>query len=126
MPDYQQAKIYKLVCNITNKCYIGSTCQTLPQRLKGHVYDSNRTKLCSSKEIIDGGNYSIILLEEFPCNSNNELLKKEYHYMDIIECINKIRGGIITDEMIKKWDMAIERRKQKKRERYQKNKNKNI
>jgi hypothetical protein len=38
MPDYQLAKIYKIVCNITCDVYIGSTCEPiLARRLAGHV-----------------------------------------------------------------------------------------
>ena len=37
MNKYQNAKIYKIVCNITNKIYIGSTCEPkLSRRLAGH------------------------------------------------------------------------------------------
>ena len=38
MPDYNLAKIYKIVCNITGQQYIGSTCEpALARRLAGHV-----------------------------------------------------------------------------------------
>jgi predicted GIY-YIG superfamily endonuclease len=39
MPDYSNGKFYKIVCNnITNECYIGSTCEPiLARRLAQHV-----------------------------------------------------------------------------------------
>ena len=38
MPNYQDGKIYKIVFNITDECYIGSTCEpTVARRLAGHV-----------------------------------------------------------------------------------------
>ena len=38
MPNYQDGKIYTIVCNITDECYIGSTTEpTLARRLAGHV-----------------------------------------------------------------------------------------
>ena len=38
MVNYQLGKIYKIVCNITDECYVGSTCQpTLAHRLTKHV-----------------------------------------------------------------------------------------
>jgi predicted GIY-YIG superfamily endonuclease len=40
--DYSKGKIYKIVCNKTGLVYIGSTCRSLEQRLKEHVYDSKR------------------------------------------------------------------------------------
>ena len=30
MPDYKNGKIYKIVCNITNEMYIGSTTTLRP------------------------------------------------------------------------------------------------
>ena len=33
---YQSGKIYKIIDNTSDMIYIGSTCQTLEQRLKGH------------------------------------------------------------------------------------------
>ena len=38
MVNYQQGKIYKIVCNMTGMVYVGSTCeQRLSQRLARHV-----------------------------------------------------------------------------------------
>jgi hypothetical protein len=43
MPNYQDGNIYKIVCNITDECYIGSTCEpTVARRLAGHVIDYKR------------------------------------------------------------------------------------
>ena len=41
MPNYQNGKIYKIVCNITGLVYIGSTIENLTERLWGHVYHYN-------------------------------------------------------------------------------------
>ena len=85
MVNYNNSKIYKLVCLATNKCYIGSTTKEyLSQRLVQHVAESKSKKPCRSKEIIDGGNYSIILLEAYPCNSRDELKAKEYENMGML------------------------------------------
>ena len=65
MVNYQNGKIYKIVCNDTNQIYIGSTAQpTLAMRLSKHVSSakqhksSNKTK-CRSFDIIGRGNYNI-------------------------------------------------------------------
>ena len=45
MVNYQIGKIYKIVCNITDECYIGSTCEpTLAMRLSKHVACYKRWK----------------------------------------------------------------------------------
>ena len=43
MVNYENGKIYKLVCNKTGLVYVGSTCQRLLcKRLSGHVADYKR------------------------------------------------------------------------------------
>jgi group I intron endonuclease len=89
MPDYSKAKIYRLVCNITGKQYIGSTCYTLSQRKAKHVYEAKKqNKYIRSKDVIDGGNYSIILVENYPCNNIDELKQRERYFIETIECVN--------------------------------------
>jgi hypothetical protein len=84
MPNYQDGKIYKIVCNITDECYIGSTCEpTLARRLAGHVGNhkhwikSGNNGKCQCFDIIGRENYQILLIEYFPCNSKDELTARE-------------------------------------------------
>ena len=88
MVNYKLGKIYKLVSNNTGKQYIGSSCQKkLCSRLTGHVRKGNT---CSSREIIEDGNYEIILIENFPCDSKDELHKRERYYIETLDCVNKV------------------------------------
>jgi hypothetical protein len=55
--DYSKGKIYKIVCNITGLIYIGSTSQSLIQRLQDHksgykTYLNRKTHYVSSFKII--------------------------------------------------------------------------
>ena len=66
MPNYQDGKIYKIVCNnITDECYIGSTCEpTVARRLATHVrgyrvWKAGKCNKTSSFHIIDRGDYQI-------------------------------------------------------------------
>jgi len=90
MPNYQLAKIYQLTCNITGQKYIGSTTQKLCRRLTGHVNDYKKGKILTSGKIIANGKYSIILIEDYPCDNKENLLKRERFYIESIECVNKI------------------------------------
>ena len=83
---YQQGKIYKIVCNISNEIYIGSTIQTLNQRLA--VHKSIKVK-CSSYKILERGDYKIELIKNYPCKSKWELEEEEAKYIRENECINK-------------------------------------
>ena len=66
---YNQGKIYKLVCNITNEIYYGSTIQTLEKRLISH----KTRKSCVSRNIINRDNYKIELIKDYPCNNLKEI-----------------------------------------------------
>lgn len=91
MPDYQNGKIYELVCRVTGKRYIGSTCDTLSKRLYGHKRDVNREKKCKSSEVIIGGDYYINLLRACAVNTKDELLMEERKEYDKGNCINNRR-----------------------------------
>jgi hypothetical protein len=81
--DYNLGKIYKIVCNVTDEIYIGSTCQpTVAHRLAKHVQCYKRFKIgksnyVTSYQIIEHGDYNIYLIENFPCNNKDELTKRE-------------------------------------------------
>ena len=94
MPDYQKGKIYKLYSPSKNLVYYGSTIETLPQRLAKHKYahkvynEQNKGHNCGSFVIFDCEDYKIELLEEYPCNNKQQLLKKEAEYIKSNECVN--------------------------------------
>ena len=67
MNKYENGKIYRLVCNITNQNYYGSTTQPLHKRLYEHKshykkYLNDNIKYYTSYKIIEGGNFDIILV----------------------------------------------------------------
>jgi hypothetical protein len=95
MPDYKNGKVYKIVCNITGKVYVGSTTQTLSMRLTGHRKEYKRFKEgkrnnVSSFDIIQQGNYDIVLIENVSCESKEELHRRERHSIETLVCVNKI------------------------------------
>ena len=97
--NYRNGKIYRIVCNVTGLIYVGSTCQTLSQRLTKHrgyykeLLANPEKKVSTSVKVISGGDYDIVLLEKCPCDSKEELHKRERHYIESIECVNKIIPG---------------------------------
>ena len=86
--DYTKSKVYKIVCNETGETYYGSTTQTLAKRLAGHKTDA-KTKTCTSKQIIERGNYDIVLCEECPCENKEQLHAIERKWIEGNECVNK-------------------------------------
>ena len=84
MPDYSKSKIYKIVCNETGQTYYGSTTVPLSQRIGKH----RRYTGCSSWCIIERGNYDYSLIEEFSCESKEQLHKRERWYIENNDCVN--------------------------------------
>jgi len=95
MPDYQKGKIYKLWSPSKNLVYYGSTTQTLCQRLAEHKYKKSRQ--CTSSLILDCDDYKIELVEDYPCNNKQQLMKKESEYIRNNKCVN-VRIEDRTDE----------------------------
>jgi len=91
--DYSKGKIYKIVCNITDEIYIGSTISILNVRLAKHKCDC-----CKSKQIIERGDYKILLIENYPCKTKQDLLWRERYYIEKLDCINEKKPIITSDE----------------------------
>lgn len=89
MPNYQNGKIYKLVSNLTDKIYIGSTTQSLSQRMGGHRKDYKNKYNIASSILVAYGDAKPILIKKYPCNSREELEAEERVYIEKIKCINK-------------------------------------
>jgi len=88
MPDYSQGKIYKIHCNITGEDYYGSTSQAyFSSRITTHRKLEDG---CSSKQIIERGDYKVEIIEHYPCNNKFELLSRERYYIENFECVNLI------------------------------------
>jgi len=79
MSDYKNGKIYKIVSKHSDLIYIGSTIQTLKNRLYKHTNDFH---YCTSNELINLGDYKIILVERYSCDNDIELRIREQYYMD--------------------------------------------
>ena len=93
--------IYMLVCNITGDTYYGSTYTTLKERLRRHKSRRN----CSSKIIINRGNY----LPLIPLETNLSYAKKierEDYYITNNVCVNKMGAKFNVEkekETLKKY-----------------------
>ena len=93
MPDYNNGKIYKLVSQ-SGLVYIGSTTKTLNYRLSLHKCCYKRWKVgkfnyLTSFKVLDDGDATIELLEEYPCKTRKELENRERFYIETNKCVNK-------------------------------------
>ena len=90
MPNYKEGKIYKIKCNETGEQYFGSTTYSLQVRLNSHKSKTKCKKPCMAKQIINRGNFQIELVENYSCQTKQELHKRERFYIDNNECINHV------------------------------------
>ena len=104
--DYSKGKIYRLVCNTTGNQYIGSTVQSLSQRLGSHKSSFKRfsegkiTKKSTSFSIQSENNFKMILIEDYPCKNIYELEQRERHFIETMECVNKNKPARTEEEYI--------------------------
>lgn len=74
--------IYKIFCNKTNRCYIGSTTMSLKKRINKHKSDcklfieGKKINKCSSVEVIKENDYETIILEEIEITKLEELTER--------------------------------------------------
>ena len=109
MNKYSQGKIYKIVDNTNDDIYIGSTIHILKDRLSKH---KNRQSRCKSRLIIMNGDYDIVLIENYPCESKKELEMRERYWILNTECINiKIPGRTQKEYCIDNKEIRTNRSK---------------
>lgn len=131
---YQHGKIYQILCNTTGKKYVGSTCTPrLCHRLGQHVraYRRYLNGNCKSKYtsfgVLECNDYKIYLLERCPCESKEELLKKEREYIERLDCVNKFIPGRSKNEYYEaNKEKLIEYQKEYQKEHYKANREKII
>jgi len=138
MPDYQNGKIYKLWSPEGDDIYIGSTTTLLSDRKAKHKHSSSNREISSKILFQKYNDVRIELLECFPCNNKEELIKKEGQYIRNNICVNMRVAGRTKKEWcqdnIEKHteyqreyhkenkDMIIEKSREYMREYYQSNK----
>jgi hypothetical protein len=103
---YQRGKIYTIRSHLTEQIYIGSTCEpTLAKRMSGHrgsfkQFQQTGDLPKSSHIIIQFGDAYIELLENFSCNTRDELHRREGHHIRNNNCVNKVIAGRTHQEYI--------------------------
>ena len=103
MTDYSQGKIYKIISSECDLVYYGSTVETLKIRLQKHKSSYNlflkgKKRPMTSFQILEKGNYDIVLVEDYPCNSKEELQLREGEYIKNNQCVNHNVAGRTPEE----------------------------
>jgi len=94
MSKYNNSKIYKLVDLTTNKIFIGATCSKLSCRLAifkncYKQYKLGKYTYIKAFELLKNDSCRIDLLENYSCETKEELNAKLGEYVSKLDCINK-------------------------------------
>jgi hypothetical protein len=114
---YKNGKIYRILC-IDGHYYYGSTVQQLNERLSTHkkLSKTDNTVLYNHINTIGWDNAIMELVEEYPCETTQQLHAKEDEYItrskDDPLCLNVNRAYVSQDE-----------KKERMKEYYEENKN---
>ena len=87
MINYQNGKIYKIINETNDIVYIGSTVNSLSRRYSSHKYKSPNNK--------------IILIENYACNSKEELCRKEQEIIEEHNNLLNIKKAYRSEEELK-------------------------
>ena len=136
--DYKKGKIYKIESLEGDCVYYGSTCELLSRRMAKHRHNYKNNGGITSQQILCFDDAKIYLVENYPCNSKEELHAREGWYIKNNDCVNKKTPGRTKEEYAldnrenilkyKKWYRENNREKVKKdlKEWYEKNREKQI
>jgi hypothetical protein len=84
MNKYKNGKIYKIISKYTDMIYIGSTVKAkLKTRLNEHRYSFNHNGSMDSRNMFLWDDAEIKLIENYPCESKEQLTTREQYYMDL-------------------------------------------
>ena len=105
---YKKGKIYRITDVGYEKCYYGSTVESLSRRMSHHrgcyeCYKGGNGKYISVYAIFDEygiDNCRIELVEEFPCDSKEKLRRREGFFIQNNPCVNKYIPGRSVQEYI--------------------------
>ena len=93
---YQDGKIYQILNSETDDVYVGSTCQKLSKRMTNHRTQLKSGRVCKLYEKmheIGEEHFYIELIEEYPCENSEQLLKREGEWMRRISTLNENVAG---------------------------------
>jgi len=101
--SYEKGKIYKIVNkNDPEEFYIGSTKNHLRLRWQQHKCDAKRKHgqlIYQRMNEIGFDSFQIVLIEDYPCNTKDELRKREDYFIGQLKPkLNKYRAYLTEDE----------------------------
>lgn len=105
--DYKNGKIYKIVNDIDDDVYVGSTCQPLSQRMATHRSHTKiskvNNKMCQYMRDVGVEHFRIVLVEDYPCENKEQLrAREEYYRKQLGAGLNTLACHLTDEEKINK------------------------
>ena len=131
MSNFQNGKIYKVVNNLNSEIYVGSTTMDLDKRMIKHKCDAKQRPHLSKfyTYMNDTGidNFEIELIEDYPCETQEELRKREGKVIKAMATLNQRIAGRTPAEYNKEYrqtkkDKINTRRNERRKETPEKTK----
>ena len=106
MPNFSNAKIYKITNDYNNDIYVGSTCDSLIKRFSAHkslsLHNTNLERpLYKLINEIGFERFRIDLIEDFPCEDKYQLRQREGYHIRAIGTLNILIAGRVQKEYVK-------------------------
>ena len=105
--DYSKSKIYKIINDIDDYVYIGSTTERLSSRMAKHRFDmkkpQNNGKIYQHMRKYGPKYFHIVLIRNYSCTSKEELVKEERREFDLYDknvLLNTYRPKITNIERL--------------------------
>ncbi len=121
---YKNGKIYKLVNDVDDAIYVGSTCLTLPKRMYNHKQAANRPatkrRVYMRLNAVGWEHVHIILIETYQCETKQALLSRERHWIDELHPTLNMVLPITTEEETKQRKHRWEEKHREERNEYKK------
>jgi group I intron endonuclease len=129
MTEYSKGVIYRIVNDINDDFYIGSTTTTLSRRMASHrgslKVEKKTSRLYRMMRELGQEHFRIVLVEEYPCQNKQQLIQREeYWRTELRPTLNSYccYTGLTMQEYLKIYNNKPENRARKNelmRERYQ-------
>ena len=93
MNKYEHSKIYKIINDVDDMVYVGSTTHELYERWGRHLCDINKKRKLGQHILKIGfEHFKIVLICYYPCSTLRELLWKEMEETNKIEENNRLNA----------------------------------
>ena len=101
---YQNGKIYKILNIVDDDVYVGSTCQSLSQRMSKHRWSmktNHHTGMLNDKINEHGIDaFYIELIEDYPCDNKEQLNAREGYHIRLTGTLNNRIAGRTKDSIM--------------------------